>query len=130
MSSRINITSGAKWESIVGYSRAVKVGNIIELAGTTAAQGGEVLHPGDVAKQTEHILNLFKKVLEENGSSLSDVVRTRVYVTNIKDWQEVGKVHGQFFGEVMPASTMLEVSALVDPEMLVEIEATAIISNA
>lgn len=120
------ITSGAKWESIVGYSRAVIVDNVMEIAGTTATDEGKVVFPGRADKQAEHILNLFKKILEENGFGLEDVVRTRVYVTNMSDWKEIGPVHGKFFGEIRPASTMLEVSALVDPEMLVEIEATAI----
>lgn len=120
------ITSGAKWEPIVGYSRAVIIDNIMEIAGTTATEDGKVLFPGQADKQTERILNLFKKILEENGFSLDDVVRTRVYLTNMSDWEKVGPVHGKFFGEIRPASTMLEVSALVDPEMLVEIEATAI----
>lgn len=127
--SKKQITSGAKWESIVGYSRAIVVNNVMEIAGTTAAEDGMTLYPGDPAKQTEYILTLFKKILEENGFALEDVVRTRVYVTNIKDWEKVGAVHGQFFSEIRPASTMLEVSALVDPEMLVEIEATAIRSE-
>lgn len=124
--SRKLITSGAKWEPIVGYSRAVVVGDVMEIAGTVAAEGGKVLFPGDAGKQTEYILNMFKDILDSNGFSLEDVVRTRVYVTNMKDWESVGPMHGQFFGDIRPASTMLEVSALVDPEMLVEIEATAI----
>lgn len=123
------ITSGAKWESIVGYSRAVIVNNTMEIAGTTATEDGKVIYPGQADKQTEHILTLFKKILEENGFSLEDVVRTRVYLTNMQDWKKVGPVHGKFFGEIRPASTMLEVSALVDEEMLVEIEATAIRSE-
>ena len=101
----------------------------MEIAGTTAAENGVVLHPGDPAKQTEYILSLFKRILEENGFALEDVVRTRIYVTNIKDWEKVGAIHGQFFKDIRPASTMVEVSALVDPEMLVEIEATAIRSE-
>jgi len=124
--SRKLITSGAKWEPIVGYSRAVVIGDVMEIAGTVAAENGQVLFPGDAGKQTEYILNMFKDILEKNGFSLEDVVRTRVYVTNIKDWESVGPMHGKFFGEIRPASTMLEVSALIDPEMLVEIEATAI----
>ena len=123
------ITSGAKWEPIVGYSRAIVINNVMEIAGTTAAENGVVLHPRDPAKQTEYILSLFKRILEENGFALEDVVRTRIYVTNIKDWEKVGAIHGQFFKDIRPASTMVEVSALVDPEMLVEIEATAICSE-
>ncbi len=126
---RKRITSGAKWEPIVGYSRAVVVDNCIEIAGTTAAIDGKVMFPGEPGKQTEFILNLFQKILEENGFTLSDVVRTRIYVTNINDWEQIGAIHGKFFSEIRPASTMLEVSGLVDPEMLVEIEATAIRSE-
>jgi len=123
------ITSGAKWEPIVGYSRAVVVDNIMEIAGTTATEEGMVLFPGEPDKQTEFILALFKRILEENSFALEDVVRTRVYLTNMNDWEKVGPIHGQFFGKIRPASTMLEVSALVDKEMLVEIEATAIRSE-
>jgi len=124
--SRKLITSGAKWEPIVGYSRAVVVGDVMEIAGTVAAEDGKVLFPGDAGKQTDYILSMFESILERNDFSLEDVVRTRVYLTNIKDWESVGPVHGKFFGKIRPASTMLEVSALIDPEMLVEIEATAI----
>lgn len=126
---KIQITSGAKWESIVGYSRAILINNVMEIAGTTAAENGQVVFPNDAAKQTNYILDLFKRILEENGFGLEDVVRTRIYVTNIQDWQKIGEVHGQYFGDIRPASTMVEVSALVDPEMLVEIEATAIRSD-
>jgi len=124
---RKKIGSGAKWEDIVGYSRAVQVNNIIELAGTTASKGGEVLFHNDPYLQTKFILNLFSDKLKELGSSLEDVVRTRIYVTDINHWEEVGKAHGEFFKTIKPASTMLEVSALVDPKMLVEIEAIAIL---
>ena len=124
---RRKLGSGAKWEDIVGYSRIVQVGKTIELAGTTAAKDGKVLFPGDAYNQTKYILSLFDEKLKEFDSSLNDVVRTRVYVTNIKEWEKVGKAHGEFFSKIKPASTLLEVSALVDPEMLVEIEATAIL---
>lgn len=123
------ITSGAKWEPIVGYSRAVIVGDVMEIAGTTASEGGRVLFPGEPDRQTEYILNLFKNILEENGFSLEHVVRTRIYVTKIEDWEKIGSVHGLFFSKIRPASTMLQVGALVDKEMLVEIEATAIRSE-
>ncbi len=123
---RKNITSGAAWEPIVGYSRAVVVGDVMEIAGTTAVKGGEVLFHGDAGKQAEYILSLFEKILNEEGFSLEDVVRTRVYLTNIEDWKAVGEVHGKFFGNIRPASMMVGVSAFVVPEMLVEIEATVI----
>jgi len=123
---RKNISTGTAWEPIVGYSRAVVVGNVMEIAGTTASKGSEVLFPGDAAKQAEYILSLMEKVLNEEGFSLEDVVRTRVYLINIEDWKTVGAVHGQFFGNIRPASMMVGVNAFVVPEMLVEIEATAI----
>ncbi len=126
---RRKLGSGAKWEDIVGYSRIVQVGNIIEIAGTTAAKDGQVLFPGDAYNQTKFILELFEEKLKAFDSSLKDIVRTRVYVTHIKDWEKVGKAHGEFFALIKPASTLLEVSALVDPQMLVEIEATAIIDR-
>jgi enamine deaminase RidA (YjgF/YER057c/UK114 family) len=129
MASRKLISSGAKWEDIVGYSRAVRVGNIIEVAGTTAAQGGKVQYVGDAYKQTIMILKIINGALIEAGGSLSDVIRTRMYVCNIEDWQEIGRAHGEFFSTIKPASTMVEVSKLVDPEMLVEIEVSAIIQD-
>ena len=119
---RKNYTTGAKWEDIVGYCRAVQVGNILEVSGTTAARDGEILHKGDAYKQTKEIINIAKGVIEKAGGSLADVIRTRVYVTNISDWEAVGKAHGEAFIDIKPASTMVEVSGLVDPDMLVEIE--------
>ena len=123
------VSSGAKWEDIVGYSRAVRVGNIVEVAGTTAVQGGKVQYIGDAYNQTVMILKIINGALIEAGSSISDVVRTRIYVCNIEDWPEVGKAHGEFFSAIKPASTMVEVSKLVDPDMLVEIEVSAIIQD-
>lgn len=120
------VSSGAKWEDIVGYSRAVKVGNIIEVAGTTAVQGGKVQYVGDAYNQTIMILKTINAALVELGSSVNDVVRTRIYITNIEDWEAVGQAHGEFFSAVKPASTMVEISKLIDPEMLVEIEVSAI----
>jgi enamine deaminase RidA (YjgF/YER057c/UK114 family) len=125
---RTNYTTGAKWEDIVGYSRAVRVGNVIEVAGTTAVSNGEVVAKGSAFGQTRYIFNLIDEVLGNLGSSLEDVVRTRIYVTNIKDWENVGKAHHIFFSKTKPASTLVEVSALIDPELLVEIEVTAIVS--
>ena len=125
---RKNYSSGAPWEDIVGYSRAVQVNNIIEVAGTTAVEDGVVLEKGNPYEQTLFILKIIENTLHRAGSSMDDVVRTRIYVTNIKDWEAVGKAHGLFFKNIKPATTMVEVSALVDPDMLVEIEATAMLS--
>lgn len=125
---RINISSGAPWESTVGYSRAVKVGNHIEVAGTTAINNGQVVGQGDVYMQTHFIFTIIERALTEAGASLTDVVRTRIYLTDITQWEAVGKAHGEFFGHIRPASTMVEVKNLISPELLVEIEVTAILT--
>ncbi|MCR9286724.1 MAG: RidA family protein [Bacteroidetes bacterium] len=125
---RQNISSGAVWEDMVGYSRAVKIGNIIEVAGTTAVRDGEVVGKDDLYTQTKCILEIIEDALKEAGATLSDVCRTRMYVTDISQWEAAGKAHGEFFGAIKPASTMVEVSGLVNPDMLIEIEATAILS--
>lgn len=128
MNQRVNISSGAKWEDIVGYSRAVRVGNIIEVAGTTAVdEQGNVVGLADPFQQTSFILAKIEKALLQAGATLKDVVRTRIFVTDIAHWEEVGRAHGEYFREIKPAATMLEVSALISPELLVEIEATAIL---
>jgi enamine deaminase RidA (YjgF/YER057c/UK114 family) len=128
MNKRINISSGAKWEDIVGYSRAVRVGNIVEVAGTTAVdEGGQVIGLGDPAEQTKFILSKIEKALASAGATLKDVVRTRMFVTNIADWERIGGAHGLYFKEIKPAATMVEVKALISPELLVEIEVTAIL---
>ncbi len=124
---RKKISSGAIWEDIVGYSRAVRVGNTVEVAGTTAVKDGEVVGVGDMYAQTKYILEIIQKALEEAGASMDDVVRTRMFVTDISKWQSAGKAHGEFFKHIKPASTLLEISGLVHPDMLIEIEATAII---
>lgn len=124
---RKNIFSGAPWETKVGYSRAVRVGNVIEVSGTTAVLNGEVQHKGDLYKQTQFVLALIEKALEEAGADLHDVVRTRMYVTDISRWEEAGKAHGEFFVHIRPATSMVEVSKLIDPEILIEIEATAVV---
>lgn len=124
-----SVTSGAPWESKVGYCRAVRKGPFVEVAGTTAIQNGELAGKGDAFLQTQIVIGIMKKAIEELGGKLEDVVRTRIFVTNIEDFEQVGKAHGQYFSDIKPACTLVEVSALVDPEMLVEMEMTAIISE-
>ena len=125
---RKNISSGGKWEDIVGYSRAVKVGNMIFVAGTTAHSNNGTIGIDDAYAQSINILEKIKSALNEAGASMEDVVQTRIYVTDIaKHSEAVGKAHGEFFRNIKPASTMVEVSSLIDPELLVEIELTAII---
>lgn len=127
---RQNISSGAAWEEIVGYSRAVRIGNVVEVAGTTAVDGnGQVVGPDDPGAQTRFILQKIEKALAEAGATLNDVVRTRIFVTDISRWEAVGRAHGEFFRTVKPVATMVEVSALISPELLVEIEATAVIDR-
>ena len=120
-------SSGAQWENIVGYSRAVKVGNVIEISGTTAVDGNVVVGKGDVYAQAVFIFQKIEKVLIEAGSSLQDVVRTRMYVTDISKWEQAGKAHALFFNEIKPATTMVEVSKLINEDLLIEIEFTVII---
>lgn len=129
MSSRTNYTSGSKWEDIVGYSRAVKVGNIVEVSGTVASDDeGKVVGPNDPYLQTQFIYRKIEKALERAGASMKDVVRVRLFVTDISRWQEYGRANGEFFKDIKPCNTMVQVSALIDPDYLVEIEATAIIT--
>ena len=130
MSDRINISSGAPWESIAGYSRAVRVGQFIEVAGTTAVDAkGNFIGEGDVVAQTQYVLEKIQHAIEQAGGAMSDVVRTRIYVTDREHMMEVVKVHGKFFGDIMPASTGVEIGALIDDRLLVEIEASAIITS-
>jgi enamine deaminase RidA (YjgF/YER057c/UK114 family) len=129
MSERINISSGAPWEPIAGYSRAVRVGQFIEVAGTTAVDAEGNFHgEGDVGAQTKYVLEKIQHAIEEAGGALEDVVRTRIFVTDREYMMEVAEVHGRFFGEIRPVSTGVEVGALIDDRLLVEIEATAIVS--
>ena len=129
MNRRQNVSSGAVWEDIVGYSRAVRIGNVIEVAGTTAVENDQVVARGDAYEQTRFVLRKIERALEEAGARIQDVVRTRMYVTDISQWEAIGRAHGEVFRTVKPASTMIEVKALIDPELLVEIEVTAIVSE-
>jgi enamine deaminase RidA (YjgF/YER057c/UK114 family) len=127
---RVNYSSGAKWEDIVGYSRAVKMGNIIEVTGTVAVDENSKLVGGnDAYEQTKFVIQKIEKVLQNAGASLKDVVRTRMFVTDISRWEEFGRAHGEFFSAIKPCTTMVEISKLISPEYLIEIEATAIISE-
>lgn len=123
---RINISSGVIWEDTVGYSRAVMIGNIIEISGTTAVVNGEIVGQDDPYLQTITILEKIKSTLNELGASLNDVIRTRMFVTDISRWKDFAKAHQEYFGKIKPATSMIEVKSLIDPAMLIEIEVTAI----
>jgi Putative translation initiation inhibitor, yjgF family len=130
MTKRINLSSGAKWEDIIGYSRAVKVGNIIEVSGTAAVdKNSEIVGLNNPYEQTKFILSKIESSLQSLGSSMKDVIRTRIFVVNINQWEEIGKAHGEVFHEIKPVTSMVEVKSLIEPELLVEIEATAILST-
>jgi enamine deaminase RidA (YjgF/YER057c/UK114 family) len=129
MNMRVTYSSGAKWEDIVGYSRAVKIGNTLEISGTVATEGSNVVAKGDFYGQTKYILGKIEKVLKQANFELKDVVRTRIYVTDISFWDVVGKAHGEFFSKIKPVTSMVEVSGLIDQDYLVEIEVTAVKEN-
>ena len=130
MTERKNFSSDASWETVAGYSRAVRIGKNIEVAGTTAVDSqGEIVSPGDAGSQTKFIFKKIDKILNEAGGKLSDVTRTRMFVTDINCWEEVALVHGQIFNEIKPVSTLVEVSRLIDKELLIEIEVSAVVQN-
>jgi enamine deaminase RidA (YjgF/YER057c/UK114 family) len=126
---RVRVSSGSRYEPIIGFSRAVRVGNFVAVGGTTAASGGQPVAVGDPAAQTRAALAIIAKALEGAGATLADVIRTRIYLVDIAHWEAVGRVHGEFFGGIRPATSMLEVSRFIDPDWLVEIEAEAIVSG-
>jgi enamine deaminase RidA (YjgF/YER057c/UK114 family) len=130
MSRRTNYSSGSKWEDIVGYSRAVKVGNVIEVTGTVASgDDGNVVGKNDGYAQTKYIYEKIQKVLQRAGAEMKDVVRVRMFVTDISRWQEYGKAHSEYFKDIRPCNTMVQVSALIEPDYLIEIEATAVLED-
>jgi enamine deaminase RidA (YjgF/YER057c/UK114 family) len=130
MKDRLNISSGTKWEAFAGYSRAVRIGNIVSVAGTTAVdENGTVVGGGVPYEQAKFIFAKIEKALNEAGAMMKDVVHTRMYVTDISRWEEVARAHGEIFKDIRPASTLVEVSGLIEPELLVEIEATAVLAE-
>lgn len=129
MNKRVNISSGSEWEKKVGYSRAVKVNNVIEVAGTTATKEDDIVGINNPYLQTRYILEKIADVLKELGATINDIVRTRMYVVDISQWEEIGKAHAEFFKDIKPAATMVEVKSLIHPDLLVEIEVTAIVNE-
>jgi enamine deaminase RidA (YjgF/YER057c/UK114 family) len=129
MAERLLVSSGSPYEPIVGFSRAVRVGNVVAVAGTTAGSSGKPVAIGDPAAQTRAILETIEKALADAGASLEDVIRTRIYLVDIAHWEAVGRVHGEFFADIRPANSTLQVSCFVNPDWLVEIEADAVIPS-
>jgi enamine deaminase RidA (YjgF/YER057c/UK114 family) len=129
MNERINVSSGSPWEDVVGYSRAVRVGNFIEISGTTAVDGQNVIGVNDMYLQTQFILEKLNETLQQCGGDLKDVVRTRMFITDIGQWKDAAKAHRDFFANIKPVSTMVEVSRLIHPDLLIEIELSAIIQG-
>jgi enamine deaminase RidA (YjgF/YER057c/UK114 family) len=127
---RLNVSSGSPYEPVIGFSRAVRVGNIVAVGGTTAGSGGKMVGIGDPAAQTRAILEIVAKALADAGARLEDVIRTRIHLTDIDHWEAVGRVHGEVFGEIRPASSLLQVTRFINPDWLVEIEADAVVSDA
>ena len=128
MTKRISVSTGSPWEPVVGYCRAIRVENIVEVAGTTSMKDGKIIAKGNAYLQTIQILKTIEEALLKVGARMEDVVRTRMFVTDISQWEEIGRAHGEYFKDIRPVSTMVEVKALIDPELLVEIEAQAIIT--
>ena len=126
---RQNISTGAKWEDIVGYSRAVRIGNTVEVSGTVSIKNGEILGKNDPFKQTSRILEIIEESLNHAGASINDVIRTRIYVTDVKYWVEVAKAHQKIFGTIKPATSLIGIDKLISDDCLVEIEATAVLSD-
>jgi enamine deaminase RidA (YjgF/YER057c/UK114 family) len=128
MKKRVNISSGAEWEEIVGYSRAVRIGNQIEVSGTVSLKDGIPFESGNAYKQTVRILEIIRDAIEKAGGKLENVIRTRIFVTDISKWEEIGRAHGEFFSTIKPATSMVEVSKLIGDDYLLEIEATAVLT--
>jgi len=128
MADRKNIASGAKWEDLVGYSRAVRIGNMVEISGTVAVKDGKIVGPKDPYLQAKRIFQIIDRNLKKAGATLKDVIRTRMYVTDISQWEEVGKAHCEVFKEIKPATSMIEVKSLIDQEFMVEVEVTAVVT--
>ena len=126
---RKNISTGAKWEDIVGYSRAVRIGNIVEVSGTVSVMDGELIGAGDPYAQTKRIFQIIGSSLEEAGASITDVIRTRIFVTDISSWEEIGRAHSEVFGKIKPATSMVEIRDLIGDGFLVEIEASAVVND-
>ncbi|MGF9965856.1 RidA family protein [Bacillus rhizoplanae] len=129
MYERTRVFTGSPWEPIVGYCRAIRVGNRVEVAGTTSMKDGQIIGGGDAYQQTKHILKTIGEALRKVDANLTDVVRTRMFVTDISKWEDIGRAHGEFFKDIQPVATMVEVKALIDPRLLVEIEVEAIING-